>query len=277
MKRYFIKINESNVHITEWGNSDNPVIFCLHGLGSSSLSFIEIGEGLLNQFRIISIDAPGHGKTTAFEQETDYEIPNMVSWISNILDALKIDRFYFLSHSWGSFVALHFLAHYPDRIKGSILIDGGYQIKREQEISLEQEVDYYEKNFDDYIFDSWDDYLKEEQKNYQRWSSLLELAVKDLMIEDNKKIRWHVRGKTARRMIHAMYKYETVDIYNLLPNSIILLRATLPRDLEEHRDKIAKVFQQMTGGIVKPIKGTIHMLHWDKPDVVVAEILSSWI
>lgn len=46
MKRYYISNEKINVHITEWGNNDKPVIFCLHGLGSTSLSFIEIAEEL---------------------------------------------------------------------------------------------------------------------------------------------------------------------------------------------------------------------------------------
>lgn len=29
MKRYYINNEKINVHITEWGNNDQPVIFCL--------------------------------------------------------------------------------------------------------------------------------------------------------------------------------------------------------------------------------------------------------
>ncbi|KFN03510.1 alpha/beta hydrolase family protein [Bacillus clarus] len=67
MKRYFINNEKINVHITDWGNKNKPVIFCLHGLGSTSLSFIEIAEQLKEDYRLISIDAPGHGKTGTFE------------------------------------------------------------------------------------------------------------------------------------------------------------------------------------------------------------------
>ncbi len=43
MKDYWI---DKTIHITEWGQQDHPVIFCLHGLGSTALSFIEIAEEL---------------------------------------------------------------------------------------------------------------------------------------------------------------------------------------------------------------------------------------
>ncbi|MBA2176215.1 hypothetical protein H0266_15060 [Halobacillus locisalis] len=41
MKRYFI-----HERVTEWGEKRRPVILCLHGLGSTGLSFIEIAEEL---------------------------------------------------------------------------------------------------------------------------------------------------------------------------------------------------------------------------------------
>jgi len=58
LKRYFINNGNIDVHITEWGSKNNPVIFCLHGLGSTSLSFIEIAEQLKAEYRLISIDVP---------------------------------------------------------------------------------------------------------------------------------------------------------------------------------------------------------------------------
>lgn len=44
MKQYFIDNEKMRVHITEWGNENAPVIFCLHGLGGTSLTFIEVAE-----------------------------------------------------------------------------------------------------------------------------------------------------------------------------------------------------------------------------------------
>ena len=66
MKRYTITCQQPSVHITEWGNEQLPTIVCFHGLGSTSLSFIEIAEALADEFRLIAIALPGHGKTPAF-------------------------------------------------------------------------------------------------------------------------------------------------------------------------------------------------------------------
>lgn len=243
MKRYYINNEKINVHISEWGNNEKPVIFCLHGLGSTSLSFIEIAEELKEEYRFISIDAPGHGKTPPFERAKDYEMLNLANWLNEIINGLRIEHFYFLSHSWGSFIALFYLLNNPEKVLGSILIDGGYQTKRLQEETLEEEIAYYEKDFEEYIFNNWNGFFKSEKEAYTRWSPLLEVAVKDLGIEMANKVCWHARGTTAGNIIRGMHKDETIDIYEKLPANIILLRATVPQIWDEYRDKTVKIFQ----------------------------------
>ncbi|MGH0941113.1 alpha/beta hydrolase [Bacillus mycoides] len=276
MKRYYINNEEINAHIIEWGNNEKPVIFCLHGLGSTSLSFIEIAEELKEEYRFISIDAPGHGKTPPFERTKDYEMLNLANWLNEIINELRIEHFYFLSHSWGSFVALFYLLNNPEKVLGSILIDGGYQTKRLQEETLEEEIAYYEKDFEEYIFNNWGGFFKSEKEAYTRWSPLLEVAVKDLGIEMDNKVCWHARGTTAGNIIRGMHKDETIDIYEKLLSNIILLRATVPQIWDEYRDKTVRIFKLKTGAKVKLISDTTHLLHWDKPEVVIEEIKSNW-
>lgn len=276
MNRYFINNRNIKIHITEWGDKKNPVIFCLHGLGGSGLTFIEVADQLKDEYRLISVDAPGHGKTDQLDSAEDYEMPNLTDWLNEILEILEVEQFYFLSHSWGSFVSLFYLMKYPQRVKGTMLIDGGYQTKRMKDETMEEEVAYYEKDFEEYVFDSWNDFFITEKAAYTRWSPMIEVAVKDLAVERDGKIYWHARGTTAANIIKAMHKHETVDIYENLPSSILLLRATLPKSWDEYRDKTAKIFEEKTKGTVKLIPDSTHMLHWDYPEIVVEEIRKNW-
>ncbi|MFK3959245.1 alpha/beta hydrolase [Guptibacillus hwajinpoensis] len=276
MKRYFLSAETLNVHLTEWGEKGLPVIFCLHGLGSTSLSFIELAEQLKERYRVIAVDAPGHGKTPPFVHAEEYEMPHMARWVNKIINNLQIDRFYFLSHSWGSFVALYYLYYYSDRVLGCILIDGGYQTKRLGNQSMEEEVSFYNKDFEEYV-DSWEGFLEEAvYGSVVRRSSLLDLAAKDLALEREGKFYWHARGKTAGYIIKAMHKHETMDIYDALPPNIILLRATLPESLQEQRNRTSTIFKEKTKSTVKYIPETTHMLHWDNPEIIVNEIESNW-
>ncbi|MEI5906973.1 alpha/beta hydrolase [Bacillus spongiae] len=276
MKNYVIKLENMNVHISEWGSETKPVIFCLHGLGSSSLSFIEIAEQLKSEYRVIAIDGPGHGKTTPFPDAAAYEMPNIITWLNEVIKAIGIDQFYFLSHSWGSFVALFYVTKYRETVKDMILIDGGYQTKRLWAGTMEEEMLEYKKDFDECVFDSWEEFIDAEKPVTSRWSHYLKMAVKNLGVEENGKIRWHASGETAANIIRAMHLDETEDIYAKLPKNILLLRATLPITKEELRRKTSETFRNRAGGNVQQVQDATHMLHWDHPAVVVDAIKSRW-
>ncbi|ANC76201.1 lipase [Fictibacillus phosphorivorans] len=277
MRRSMITYKEKNVQLTEWGEGYNPTIVCLHGLGSTSLSFLEVAEKLQKNFHIIAFDAPGHGKSEPFDTSIDYEMPRLVDWLNGLLKHLNVSDFYFLTHSWGSFLALHYLVRYPEHILDTILIDGGYQTKRIWSSSLEEEMDHYEKDFDEYAFDSWNDFFLAEKENYLMWSPLKDIAVKDLGVEREGKVRWHAKGETARHIIRGMHLNETEDIYHLLPPDITLLVATLPERLSEKRWQTAETFRVKAKGKLKVVPNTTHLLHWDNPNVVVDLVLSKWL
>ena len=71
-------------------------------------------------------------------------------------------------------------------------------------------------------------------------------------------------------IIRGMHKDETIDIYEKLPANIVLLRATVPQVWADYRDKTVNVLKRKR--TVKVIPDTTHMLHWDKPEIVIAEI-----
>ncbi len=276
VNRYCIKIGGKDVRVTEWGESGNPVVFCLHGLGSTSLSFIEIAEGLEDDFHVFAVDAPGHGQTDPFDREEDYEMPEMVEWVDRVVDSLHIERFYFLSHSWGSFVALFYVKNYRDKVIGSMLLDGGYQSKRESMQSMDEEAAFYEVDFEDCV-DTWEEFKAHAvYGSVSRRSAALDRAAEDLVWKKDGKYYWHARGYTGSSIIKAMHKHEVVDFYHELPSSILLLRATLPHNREEERKRMAGIFKESTNGIVKEIPESTHMLHWDQPEYILSIIKQNW-
>lgn len=278
MKRYMIHHQQVDFRVTEWGKRENPVIFCLHGLGSTGLSFIEIADALKNNFCILAIDAPGHGMSQAFIDDCYYDYPRFCSWLNGVLDKLNVDRFYFLSHSWGSFVHLYYLINQSERVNGSICIDGGYQSKKLRGDSPENEAAFYETDFEDYC-ESWEEFEKVAVYNgISRRSPLLDLAAQDLALHKDNRYYWHARGKTGAAIVKSMYRDEILDFLSDVQKSpIILLRATLPLEDEHFKSRAADIFSSLTGAQVKAVPNATHMLHWDRPEQVVQEIKENWL
>ncbi len=291
MKQLFINKENLKVRVCEWGSSINPTIICIHGLGSTNLSFLELGELMSDKYHILSIELPGHGMTPEFEQDEDYAIPNLIQWISDVINLFEKDSFYLMAHSWGACIALHFLVQYPDKIKKVILLDGGYHIKQYQydyfskidksklsfkpDCSLNEEIKSYEIDFDGCVFDNWNDFLAEEKNNYLRWSDLLEISSRDLMKEDNDKIKFCASGDTARGSIKSMYNFPTNVLYSKINTPILLLVATLPESWMEIRNLQIEEFKTITNSIVKKVHETTHLMHWDKP-MVIEKYIRNW-
>jgi hypothetical protein len=63
------------------------------------------------------------------------------------------------------------------------------------------------------------------------------------------------------------------DIYEELESEIILL---VPDDQDEYGKETLEVFERKSGGTVKLIPRTTHMLHWDKLEVIVETIRGNW-
>ena len=164
MTEVFINKEDIKARIHEWGDKENPTIICFHGLGGTSLSFIELGFLLRNEYHVISIDLPGHGKTPAFEKEENYYMPNIVIWFDKVISTITEKNFYLLGHSYGADIALHYLCTYPSKVIKTMLLDGGYYLKNEwytyqtltsgNITSLQSEIDYYIQDFDNYCFDT---------------------------------------------------------------------------------------------------------------------------
>jgi len=128
MKQNFVEVSGTRTRIAEWGSANNPIVLCLHGLGSTQLSFIEVAEALKKDFYFISVDLPAHGKTAPFESEDDYRIDRIAEWVNDLCIVLGIKDFYLLAHSWGGQIAMFYYSKYYENVKKMLLIDGGYHI-----------------------------------------------------------------------------------------------------------------------------------------------------
>lgn len=61
---------------------------------------------LLNNYRLISVDLPGHGESSALET---YSVKILSQILSEFLKALEIKKFIFAGHSLGGHIAINFL------------------------------------------------------------------------------------------------------------------------------------------------------------------------
>lgn len=117
MKNY-IYCNGGKVYYSDSGEGE-PVIL-LHGYLESSESWNGFAEKLARRFRVISVDLPGHGRSTIFGECHTMEF--MATMVKGLLDSLNFSKVFLTGHSLGGYVSLAFLENFPERLKGYSLL-----------------------------------------------------------------------------------------------------------------------------------------------------------
>lgn len=264
-------------HLYQWGSPEKPTIICLHGMGGTGLGFGELAQQWLGDFHVAALDLPGCGGSDALSEEAEYLPTQMADRMAGAFETLGKDQVYVMGHSWGAHLSLYFAQAYPERIKGVILLDGGYLQNIEIAGSLEEELEGIEDFYESVRFPSWDEFIESEKSELQRWSEELEAASRAQMTEKDGEIRLVMEPATAKAAIKGIYMEQTAGIFSQISPPVLLLRATLPAEIEETRKQAVDHFMaQISQAEVHAIANTTHDIYRDAP-VETAKVVKQWI
>lgn len=92
---------------------DHPAILLLHGSPGSKYDFHSLAPALAKKYRVITLDLPGFGHSTA--DVSDYSIRAHADYALQLMDALGVERAHLVGFSMGGGVALNLIDRAPDR------------------------------------------------------------------------------------------------------------------------------------------------------------------
>jgi pimeloyl-ACP methyl ester carboxylesterase len=108
----------------EGGSVLRPTLVLLHGAGSDHLFWPpEIRR--LPDYRVITLDLPGHGKTDGPGCQS---IQDYARCVAKFIDVSGFSRAVFVGHAMGGAIALALAHDYPDRVAGIGLISSGARL-----------------------------------------------------------------------------------------------------------------------------------------------------
>ncbi|GAA0592829.1 alpha/beta hydrolase [Virgibacillus siamensis] len=261
----------------EWGNRDHPTLVFMHGVGATGLSFGDLAQYLMSDFHVVSFDLPGHGGAAALDEEKSYRSTQMAKWIKEKLDLLGLSEIYLGGHSWGAHLALYVAGLYPESITGLVLLDGGYFQQNPDGESEDQVLKNVEAFHESVRFPSQEAFLESEKAESPRWSQEIEAAALDQVTEIDGEIRLVVSPFTAKAIIKGIDLEPTAKIFAKVQSPALLLRSTLPNELEGERQKaIKQLIEGVPQAKVQSILNTSHDIYRDAPEKVTAKI-KEWI
>jgi pimeloyl-ACP methyl ester carboxylesterase len=120
----FVDNDGVNIYYEVEGEGDSLVL--QHGLTANLEDFRRCGytEKLRKKYRLILIDARGHGRSDKPHKSDAYRLRNFVNDVVAVLDDLGVERSHFLGYSMGGGIGLGIGVYSPERFRS--LIIGGW-------------------------------------------------------------------------------------------------------------------------------------------------------
>jgi pimeloyl-ACP methyl ester carboxylesterase len=153
----YLTIKGSKIYYEEYGKG-TPLLLLHGGYGSIS-DFEKVISTFAKKYRVIIVDAPGHGRSEYPESPLSYKL--MAEYNSEIIDKLKLDSLSVIGWSDGAITGLILARNRPDKVKKLIIVGANYKIegfKNIEEVKNWTNTDWIEKYWPHWI------------KNYQKLS-----------------------------------------------------------------------------------------------------------
>jgi pimeloyl-ACP methyl ester carboxylesterase len=109
----FADVDDVRLYYEFTGPEDAPLILQFGGSLFGRQNFDAVNDGFRENFRLLSFDASGYGRST--QPLTEYSIEQWAREGSRLLDALGIERALTHGTSMGGMIALAFTALFPDK------------------------------------------------------------------------------------------------------------------------------------------------------------------
>ncbi len=117
-----------NVAYAEWGAADAPVVICCGGVANVAMRFNYLASDLADEFRLISMDWLGRGRSGWLASEGDYSLSTYAEQLRQMIMHLGGRPVTVLGSSMGGSAAIELAARYPRLIERLILNDVGPHI-----------------------------------------------------------------------------------------------------------------------------------------------------
>jgi pimeloyl-ACP methyl ester carboxylesterase len=115
-----VPVNETELHLLEWGAADSPPVLLVHGMRGHARWFSTVGPALGSRYRALALDLRGHGESA---HTPPYGHAVYASDVVALADALELGRFVLLGHSMGGGVAVRAAARLGARLAALVIVD----------------------------------------------------------------------------------------------------------------------------------------------------------
>ena len=146
----FVNNNDIEIHYHVEGSG--PFLVMQHGLTGSLANWYDYGfvDELQKFYRLVLIDARGHGHSSKPHDTEKYHLQLRVSDITAVMDHLGIDKAHYLGYSMGGRIGFGLILHAPARFESFIIGGMGAHVAN-TDVPPEDRIAALEKGMSHYV------------------------------------------------------------------------------------------------------------------------------
>ena len=148
-------VNNSDVRIHYHVEGAGPDLILQHGLTNSMENWYAYGfvEELKKSYRLILVDARGHGKSDKPHDPSLYDLKLRVGDIIAVMDALGVDKAHYMGYSMGGRIGFGLIMYELDRFN-SLIIGGMSADTPNTDIPPEERIKTLKLGMESYVADA---------------------------------------------------------------------------------------------------------------------------
>lgn len=246
------------VHVDIRGSDRDTSILLLHGWGSSSELMAPLAVRLEKDFRVISVDFPGHGRSPA--PHAAWDIPAHAFLVQQLLTQYASERTVIVGHSNGGRVALHMMtqANAPRNVRALVLVaPSGIRRKRS--------AGFYVRSWSARILKAPFSFMPGPIRDFGLDWLRHSLVWKLLSSSDYQSLEGVMRETFVQCVNHYVE-----DILPRIGVPVVVLRGDADDAISD--DQVQRLVKRLPDAGLVTLPGAGHYAHLDAPDAVVAAI-----
>ena len=118
----YVDVDGIRTHYEEAGSGQ--AIVCIHAACQDTMMYRQVLDGLSDSYRVISIDAPGHGKSAEPANGPLNDISDFAAFYEHFMDELGLENPIIVGCSMGGNMVLELGANRPDFYRGIVSCEG---------------------------------------------------------------------------------------------------------------------------------------------------------
>lgn len=115
---------------------DAPPVIAIHGITSTSRSWLAVARALGDRASLIALDLRGRGRSN--QLAPPFGIDAHVRDVLAVIDRFELPRAVIAGHSLGAYIAARLAILHPERVQRLVLVDGGLTIPESEGVDPEQ-------------------------------------------------------------------------------------------------------------------------------------------